>query len=152
MAVGAFTLVNSGLLGHLDGSIDPAGSTFYAVLTTDASGAPNLATDIQYSNISAGEPADVDYDQVAVPLSVTEAAAGVVEVDQTAEADFGAAVTISARYYWVLQGTAATPQTTDRILGFMDLNDGGTGDVSSVASDFKVRANDNGLYRVTVAP
>lgn len=149
MTVGAFELVNSGLLGHLDGSIDPESAAMYAVLTTDASGAPNVATDIDYADITAGEPGG-GYDQQVAALDVTEPSPGITMVNMD-QVNFGDTVTIDARYFWILQGNFAAPGGTDRILGFMDLNFGGSGDVSSVASDFKVDANANGLYRVAKA-
>ena len=156
MAVGAFTLTNDGLTGHLDGTIDVDSGAFYAILTTHAGGAPDPVTDGTYADISAQETVDGDYAAQDAVLTVAESAAGppnIVKVDMPAESDFGAAVTISARYWWLLQGAEAGPLAGDRTLGFMDLNDGGAGDVSSITSDFKVRANAvNGLYLTTKAP
>jgi len=152
MAVGAFTLTNPGLLATQDGSIDPDTDAMYAALTTDAGGPPAL-TDATYADISAGITVDVDYAPQNVPLTVLGSTGTVAVQQNPVQTNFGDVVTISARYYWLLKGSAAAPAGGDLILGFMDLNFGGTGDVESLASDFKVSSNAaNGLYQVTIAP
>lgn len=151
MTVGAFTIVDAGLLATQNGNIVPGTDAMYAVLILHAHGAPDVANEATYADISADETADGDYAAQDVVLSVTEAA-GVVKVDM-AQVDFGAAVSISARYFYVLKGAEGAPVGGDLILGFMDLNDGGSADVSSINSDFKVDANAaNGLYQVSEAP
>lgn len=151
MTVGSFTLVDAGLLASQNGGIVPGTDAMYAVLILNAHGAPAVATEATLADISADETVDADYDQVVAVLTVTETA-GVIKIDM-AQVDFGAAVTISARFFYLLKGAAAAPISTDPILGFMDLNDGGAADVSSINSDFKVDANAaNGLYQVTEAP
>ncbi len=149
MAVGPFTLMDAGLLGHQNGSINPAGAAMVAVLVLDAHGAPVVGTESTYADISGDESGSGDYSPVVLSLTVSEPSGGVVMVDM-AEADFGSVVSITARYFYVLQG-GANPVAGDLILGFMDLNDGGGGDVNSINSDFKVDANPSGLYRITAA-
>lgn len=155
MTVGAFTLTNPGLLAHQDGNIDPNTDTMVGVLVLTAH-TPSLVNDNIYSDISANECADADYtasfaEGIVLTVTVTEPSAGIVMVDMS-QADFGSAVTIGARYFYVLRRAGGTLVAGDLILGYMDLNDGGSVDVESISSDFKVDANANGLYRVAKAP
>jgi len=153
MTVGAFELVNQGLIGHQNGAIDVENGTFYAILTTHGGGTPDVVNDDIYSDISAQEhPATGNYAPVDVGLTVDEVSPGVARVAQDAPADFGAGnATISARYYWVLEGDEASPQVGDRILGVMDLRTEDDGDEDSVNSDFKVTAGAGGLYQTSKA-
>jgi hypothetical protein len=151
MAVGPFTLTNPGLLESQDGSIAYPAPNMYAVLILNAHGAPAL-TEATYADISTEEVAGGgDYAPKDVGLTIS-GITGTVKVEM-AQVNFGDTVTISARYFYILLGDEASPQASDPILGFMDLNDGGGGDVSSSNSDFKVDDNAaNGLYQVTKAP
>ena len=143
MTVSAFLLTNPGSLAVEDGTIDLGAGAFSGVLVLSAH-TPSLANDNIYSDISVNECADGDYADTVATLTVSEAA-GVVTVDM-AQVDYGASVTIGARYFYIVQGTAGALGAGDLILGYMDLNDGQTIDVESIASDFKVDANASGLY------
>lgn len=151
MTVGAFELMDAGLLAHQDSSIDPGIDAMYAVLIDTVHGAPDVATEALYSDISADENSDGDYSPQDVILAVSEPSPGIVMVDMT-QVDFGDTVSIASRYFYVLKGAEGAPLAGDLILGFMDLNDGGTVNIQSVDSDFKVDAGVNGLYRTTKAP
>ncbi len=156
MTVGTFEITNPGLLARQDGSILPDVDTMVAVLVDDAQ-TVNLVTDATYADISANECADADYtasfaEGLVLTMTVDETGvdSGIIE-DDMSQADFGSAVTIAARYFYILKRVTGSLQASDEILGVMDLNDGGSGNVSSVASDFKVDANASGLYRFTKA-
>jgi hypothetical protein len=156
MTVGTFEITNPGLLARQDGSILPDVDTMVAVLVDDAH-TVNLVTDTTYADISANECADADYtasfaEGLVLTMTVDETGvdSGIIE-DDMSQADFGAAVTIAARYFYILKRVTGSLQASDEILGVMDLNDGGSGNVSSVNSDFKVDAHANGLYRFTKA-
>ena len=154
MTVAAFLLTNPGLLAHQDGSILPDSDTLVGVLV-DNTKTPSLTLDNIYSDISGDECADSDYtasfaEGLVLTATVTEPSAGIVMVDMS-QADFGSAVTIAARYFYIVRRAGASLVAGDLILGYMDLNDGGAANVSSTTSDFKVDANASGLYRVTKA-
>ncbi len=156
MTVGSFEITNPGLLARQEGGIMPDVDTMVAVLVDNAH-TPNLTTDALYSDISANECADADYvasfaEGLVLTMTVDETAvnSGIIE-DDMALADFGAAVTIAARYFYIVRRAGASLVAGDLILGMMDLNDGGSGNVSSSSSDFKVDAHANGLYRFTKA-
>jgi hypothetical protein len=152
MTVGVFTLMDAGLLAHQRAEIIPQTDTLVGVLVLHAHGAPVVATEATYADISADECADGDYGPIVLTsVDVTEPSAGIVMVD-AAQVDYGAAVTISARYFYVLRRAGGSLVAGDLILGFMDLNDGGAADVDSIASDFKVDFNASGMYRTTIAP
>lgn len=154
MTVGQFQLTNPGLLAHQQGTIDPDTDTIVGVLVDNAH-TPSLVNDNIYSDISGNECSDGDYtasfaEGISTSISTTEPSAGVVMVDMS-QLDFGSAVTISARYLYLVRRAGGTLVAGDLILGYMDLNDGGAANVSSVASDFKVDANASGLYRTSAA-
>jgi hypothetical protein len=111
---------------------------------------PSDVNDNIYSDISGDECADGDYTPVVLTVTVTEPSAGIVMVDMS-QADYGSAVTIGARYFYVLRRAGGSLVAGDLILGYMDLNDGGGADVESTTSDFKVDAHANGLYRIAKA-
>jgi len=158
MTVAAFVITNPGLLARQDGTIlpDVPANAMVGVLVDNAH-TPNNTTDAAYSDISANECADSDYtasfaEGLSLTMTVDETAAnsGII-MDDMAQADFGSAVTISARYMYIVHRNGATLVAGDEILGHFDLNDGGAANVSSTSSDFKVDAHANGLYRVTAA-
>lgn len=62
------------------------------------------------------------------------------------DVDFGDSVSISARYLvlWLDTGTSGTSY----LMGYVDLNDGGTGNVSSTNSDFDVSWATEGIYQI----
>lgn len=154
MTVGQFQLTNPGLLAHQDGSIDPDTDTIVAVLV-DNSYTPSLVNDNIYDDIDGDECADADYtasfaEGLVCTVTVTEPSAGVIMVDAS-QMDFGDAVTIGARYLYLVRRATGSLQVSDLILGYMDLNDGGAANVDSVSSDFKVDPHANGLYRIVAA-
>lgn len=148
MAVGTFTLTHQGKLNWLQGDIDPDGDTLVAVLVDNAH-TPSLANDDVYSDISANECSDGDYSpQVISNVTVTQAS-GTVKLDADI-VSFGDPVTISARYIYVVRRAGASLVAGDLILGYMDLNDGGSTNVASISAVFSVDWNAaNGMIQAT---
>jgi len=62
------------------------------------------------------------------------------------DVDFGDSVSISARYLvlWVDTGTGSTSY----LMGYVDLNDGGSSNVSSTNSDFDIQWSSSGIYQI----
>lgn len=148
MAVGAFTLTHQGKLNWLNGNIDPDTDTLVAVLVDNAH-TPSLVNDDIYSDISANECSDGDYSpQVITGMAITQSS-GTVKLDANI-VSFGDPVTISARYLYVVRRAGASLVAGDLILGYMDLNDGGSSNVASIAAVFSVDWDAaNGLIQAT---
>jgi hypothetical protein len=143
MAVGPFLSHDTGFKSLL-GAGDWVNDAYYAVLAT-TSESPDRATQIDYADI-LNECADGDYDQVA--LTSKAVALNSTNVRFTcAKIDFGSTVSITARYLYILKGTAASPAGTDEIIGHIDLD--GAGNVSSVSAEFSFTPSaTNGLFEV----
>jgi len=123
---------------------DFLGAPVTAVLV-DTAQVPDRATENAYSAISANECSDVDYAQVAL-TGKTIAVEGDRVRFNCAKIDFGASVSISARYLYLVFGTAGSLVAGDRILGHIDLT--GTGNASSVSAEFSVTPPATGLFEV----
>lgn len=117
----------------------------YAVLATNLE-SPDRATQIDYADILQ-ECADVDYS----PVAITGESASIVSTKtqySCSKINFGSAVTISARYLYILKGTAAAPVATDEIIGHVDLTSAAE-NISSNNSEFSFTPNATyGLFEV----
>lgn len=145
MAVGTFTLVNQGKLNILNRTIDFVGSGIAAVLLTTTH-TPSVTADSTYGDLT-NECADGDYAQVALTTKSITESGGTVTYDAD-PVSFGTSVSISARYIYLVAGTAGSLTGTDKVMGYMDLSTGG-GNVSSTNSTFEVDWHDpNGLLQI----
>lgn len=153
MPVSAFTFTDPGYLAVRKGTIDLENDTLWWVLVDNAQ-TPNKATDNLYSVISANECTDGDYaPEPAASVAWTNPTGRQFKLD-AADVDFGDAVTISARYaYLVRVANGTSLQAGDLIVGYYDLNDGGAANVSSSASHFDIQHHaTNGLFLDTITP
>lgn len=153
MAAGAFTLYNSAK-EYLMSTWQWGTTNFYALLIkggTSMAVTHDILNDIGTANIIT----DADYDEVALAgFDVLPTGAGLTtdatkNVDAN-DVDFGSTVTIGARYLVVASGTPTTPATSDKLLGYVDLETTLTGsnEVSSTNGDFQVQWHANGLFTV----
>ena len=148
MAVGAFTLTYDGKLNWLNGGIDPDTDTLTAVLVDNAH-TPSLENDNLYSDISGNECTDGDYSPVDLTGVALTRSGATVKLDANI-VSFGDPVTISARYIYVVRKAGGSLVAGDLILGYMDLNDGGSSNVGSTSSVFSVDWNvANGMVQAT---
>lgn len=138
MPAGPFRVTNDGLLNWLNRNINLAG-VIKAVLVDNAH-TPDLEVDSEYSDISANECSDVGYAAQTVTNIALSRTAGVVKVDSD-PIPFGNPVTIAARYVYLVHQAGGALAPTDLIFGYMDLNDGGSSNVSSSNSEFTVDWN-----------
>ena len=128
MALSPFTIQDSGLQAILNGSIDLDTSALYAVLLVGAhTPTQNKAL---YSDISANEIADAGYVRQAL-TGAAIAASGKQRQFTSNPISFGSNVTLTAKYMYILRGTAASPVASDPILGWIDLNEVG-GNISDI--------------------
>lgn len=149
MSVGVFTPVNNAILKVNDGTIDVDADTIVAVLVDVAHTA--AVTDSVYSDISTNECSDPDYTaQVVANVAVTQTS-GTTKVDAD-DVAFGNPVSIGAKYIYLVRRAGGSLVAGDLILGYMDLNDSVSANVSSTNSEFSVgwHATD-GLYKVARA-
>lgn len=151
MAVGTFTWTHQGLLNKENGSIDFLTDTIVGVLVDNAH-TPSQANDDVYSDISGNECADGDYAPVVLSGKAITESGGVVKMDAN-QIDYGSTVTIGARYVYLARRAGGSLVAGDLILGYMDLNDGGSANVDSTNSDFKVDFHaTNGIHLVDATP
>lgn len=157
MAVGAFTFTDPGYLAVRKGTIDLENDTIVAVLIDNAQ-TPSTVTDDLWSDISANECASADYTAsfaeglVMTGIAWTNTSGRNFKLDANI-LDYGNAVTISARYVYLVRRAGATLVAGDLIVGYMDLNDGGSANVSSTNGDFDVDWSvANGLFTETLTP
>lgn len=145
MASGTFTFYHQGKLNNHDGVIDVVNDTIVCVLLA-AAYTPDAAAHATYADISANEIADADYaPEVVTNIASTIDGSGTVLVDSD-DISFGNPVTIEAKYAAFVQRAGASLASTDRLLGYVDLNtDSGTATVQSTSSAFSV-LTPNGLY------
>jgi hypothetical protein len=123
---------------------DFLGSGVYAVLV-DTAHTPDRATDDAYSDISANECGDTDYSAQALASKTIALASTSVRLS-CGKITFTASGDVSGRYVYILFGTAATPQSTDVILGHVDLT--GSGNASSVGAEFSYTPSASGLLEL----
>jgi hypothetical protein len=139
MSAGNFTFYNEFKESLAKADIDLNGDTFKAVLLT-SSYSPNVATDVNLSDISANIVADADYtEQTLTNVTVTESG-GTVTFDAD-DISFGSSVTITAKYLAIYDDTVAN----DPLIVYVDLDTGG-GSVSSTSSTFQVTINASGIF------
>lgn len=151
MATGTTQLHNQAI-NHLT---DTAGkqwndgtSDFAFILLTD--GYTPADADLTYGDISGNECADADYAQQAASTRQITRSGGTTYFDSD-PANFGTNVTIAARYLVCVAGTAGSLNSGDVVLFRVDLNDGGTGNVDSQNSDFRVDPDTNGWFSIAQA-
>jgi hypothetical protein len=144
MSVGSFTLYNSAKKDILDGTVDLDNDTVTAVLaTTDYVPAATHDTYSDVTNICA----DADYAPKTLTSPVFTESAGTVKFDAD-DVTYGTTVSIAARYIVLVRQAGASLAGTDRLIGYMDLDDTGY-NVRSTNSNFIVRWNANGLFQLS---
>jgi len=144
MAVGSFTLYNSAKKDIIDGTIDLDNDTVKAVLlTTDHVPA---ATDSTYADLD-NQCADADYAVQTLANPVFTESAGTVKFDAD-DVSYGTTVSIAARYIVLIKQAGGSLATTDKLIGYMDLDDTGY-NVRSTNSNFIVRWNADGLFQLS---
>ena len=144
MAVGSFTLYNSAKKSIIDGTIDLDNDTVTAVLlTTDHVPA---ATDSTYADLD-NECADSDYAAQTLANPVFTESAGTVKYDAD-DVSYGTTVSIAARYIVLVKQAGGSLASTDKLIGYMDLDDTGY-NVRSTNSNFIVRWNTDGLFQLS---
>ena len=142
MAVGPFLSHDTGFASLLS-TDDWTTDAYYAVLATDTE-TPARDTQVDYGDI-AEECADGDYDQVALASKTCAVNSTNVRFD-CAKITFTSSGDITARYLYILKGTAASPASADEIIGHIDLT--GSGNTSSVGAEFSFDPHANGLFYV----
>lgn len=117
----------------------------YAVLAT-SSETPNRSTHVDYEDIT-NECADGDYTaQDLTGEAVTIEAGGEIQFT-CSKINFGASVSITAQYLFILKGTVSGSAAGDEIIGHIDLT--GDSDISSVSAEFSFTPDaTNGLFEI----
>ena len=149
MAAGQFTLTNKAIQ-DLGNTIDWVSDAITAVLV-DVAHTPAI-TEATYSDFSANEVNSgtfPDYAQIALTTkSLGKAVA--TEVQYTSDiANFGASVTIEARYIYFVKGTAGALVAGDNIVGYCDIDTslGAAENAKSTNSVFSVGPSATGWFK-----
>lgn len=145
MAAGAFVPYDSFVYNVFKGNIDVENDTITAALLDNAY-TPNTTTHTQWSHVSAYEVNSgtyPDYSSKPVTCTVSQDGSYRTVIDGT-NVDYGDSVTISARYLVLYDNTHAN----DLLIGYVDLNSGGSTNVSSTSDDFDIAWSADGIYRI----
>ena len=128
MALSPMTVQDSGLQAVMTALIDLDTSPLYAVLLVGA----HVPTQIKalYSDISANEIVDAGYVRQALSGAAITAS-GKQRYFTSNPINFGANVTLTAKYLYILKGTSTAPAIGDPILGWVDLNEVG-GNITAI--------------------
>lgn len=115
-------------------------------LLLDNAYTPDTAAHTVLGDVTGQEITDTDYArQTLANNTITQDGSGRTVFDAD-DVDFGNAVSIAARYMVIVLNTGVA--STSYLMGYVDLNDGGTGNVSSTNSDFDVAFSANGIHRI----
>lgn len=146
MAVGTFTLYNTGkeaLLTDNANQITWATDTIVAVLL--GNGYTPAATHTQWSDVSTNHVTGTNYAPVALSGKTSTRSGGTILWDCD-DINFGANVTVTAKYVAIVKRSGGALTTTDQLIGSCDLdNASGTATVSSTNSTFQVNTT-SGLF------
>lgn len=151
MGAGAFIAVDKFVYHAARQAFDFLGGTIKAALYDNAH-TPNPTANEFLSDL-ANEVSSGTYPDYARQTlgtkTITQGAANKVVYD-AADVSFGASVTIAARYIYLFLDTGVAG--TSKLMGYLDLNNGGSANVSSVASAFSIAWNANGIYSIDPSP
>ena len=151
MTIGAVTFTDAGNLALRKGTILPESDTIVAILVNNAH-TPSVINDDVYSDVSANECADGDYAaQVVANLLWSQVSSRNFKLDAD-DIDFGNTVSIASRYIYLVKRAGGSLVAGDLILGFIDLNTGGSTNVSSTAGNFDYACPAAGLFTETLTP
>lgn len=145
MAVGTFTLVNTGkeaLTTDNANQINWASDTIVAVLL--GAGYTPSATHSTYADISANVISDVGYAPVVLTNKTSVRTADKILWDCD-DVSFGSNVSLTAKYVYFVKRAGGALTGTDQLIGYCDLNVGAGLTVSSVNSTFQINTP-NGLF------
>jgi hypothetical protein len=145
MAAGNFTPYNSFPYHTAKNEINFLSDVIKALLAKTAY-VPNVATHVALSDIT-NECTDTDYARLTLGTKTLTQDGSGRTVWGAANCNFGSAVSIAARYLILFKDSGVG--STSWLLGYVDLNSGGSVDVSSVTSQFEVDWNAAGIYRFT---
>jgi len=139
MAVGNFTLYNAGkeaLLTDNATQITWASDTVVAVLL--GAGYTPSATHVNWSEVSAQHVTGTNYAPVALANKTSVRSGGTILWDCD-DINFGANVTVTAKYVGIVKRAGGALTGTDQLIGYCDLeNASGSATVSSTNSTFQV--------------
>lgn len=148
MAVGNFTLYNTGkeaLLTDNANQITWATDTIVGVLL--GNGYTPALTHSTWADMSAQHVSGTNYAPVELTNKTSTRSGGTILWDCD-DIDFGANVTVTAKYIAIVKRAGGALTGTDQIIGYCDLdNASGTATVSSTNSVFKVNTT-SGLFDV----
>lgn len=151
MAAGNWYWYGSALRAALAGTL-PLGAGVRMILVT-ASYAPDQAAHATKADLGANEVASgggyATHGKLANGVIGGTGRIAALDVDDLT----WSAATLTAKYAVLVLDADANGvlETTDKLIGYLDLNEGGAGSVSPVAGDLLVTADAAGALRITAA-
>lgn len=143
MAAGTWQVYHEALKRFADGGYDLDTHSFICALLDNAH-TPDLALHIDGTDVFGDEITDTDYARVTLTTVTWDETNGIVTWDAD-DIDFGTTVDIAARYAVIFNDTHAE----DGLVCYLDLNDGGSTNVSSSASQFLIQIAATGIFTLT---
>ena len=142
MAAGTWQVYHTAIERFFDGTYDIDGDTFICALLDNAH-TPDLAAHDDLTDVAGDEIADTDYGRVTLTTVTWDETNGTATFDAD-NIDFGTSVDIAARYAVIFDDTHAE----DGLVAYLDLNDGGSSNVSSSSSEFVIQIAATGIFTV----
>lgn len=143
MAAGTWQFYFTALQRFKDGSYDLDTHTFVCALLDNAH-TPDLAAHNDLTDVAGDEITDTDYARQTLASVTWDETNGTVTWD-AADISFGSSVDIAARYAVIFNDTHAE----DGLVCYVDLNDGGSSNVSSSQSEFTIQIAATGIFTYT---
>lgn len=145
MTVGAFTFYDSALLALTRGRLDDLSARPVAATLLGPGYIPSPVSHSQWSDVAGEERTDADYSQQALSNAVFTLSDGIVTFTSDPVV-FGTNVTLlNVRYLVLVAGSPDGLLTTDLLIGFQDLSQGG-GTVESRAALFQITPPAGGWF------
>lgn len=154
MAVGSFTLYYEAIEGMASGTLGNLGSGPIAAVLLGAAYTPDLEAHATWADVSGDELVGGDYAQVPVALGAKplDGFPGGVRFTTNSVSFVNPGTITDAKYFALVMGTATSLAATDRLIGFVDLDDSSTSaTVSSLNAEFSVQTPASGWFEISRA-
>lgn len=152
MAVGNFTLYSEAIEAMAAGGLGSLASGPVAAVLLAATHTPDADAHGTWADLSADELTGGDYAQVPVTLGATPLVdiPGGVRFTTNTVTFVNPGTIADAKYFVLVMGTAGSLTGTERLIGFVDLDDASaSATVASLNAEFSVQTPASGWFEIT---